>query len=167
MTALIHDGADFSAVWVDDLGLGDDAVPYALTEVGAVLASEHHTLEDVEAAVLVGVSRLTVRTWGQTGTVPAVEVDGVWLFDAIDIVAQLARRQARREPRVPAGPLLRQIELRGGDYALGVRIGSAEKKALERAREDGTLTVWAADWLTTQLLGLTPWEVWGEEYLTA
>lgn len=159
-----------TAGWVDDLGCGDEPVPFELTAAGAVLASRHRTLEDVEAATLVGVSRLTVRAWAQAGVVPAVELDGCWLFDAVDVLAYDARRHARRElsvPRVDARPLLRQIDLRGGDYALGVRIGSAEKRALERAREDGTLTVWMADRLAVQLLGLTAWEVWGEEYLTA
>jgi hypothetical protein len=62
--------------------------------------------------------------------------------------------------RLAAGPLLRQIALRGGDAACGVRAGSAEQKALERAREDGTLTLWAADRLAVRLLGLTIWDIW-------
>ena len=64
------------------------------------------------------------------------------------------------EPRVSATALLRQIALRGGDAACGVREGSAEQKALERAREDGVLTLWMADRLTVRLPGLTVWEIW-------
>lgn len=156
-------------VWVDDMGTGDQPVPFELTAAGAVLATRRTTLEDVEAAALVGVSRLTVRTWAQTGVVPAVDVDGTWLVDAGDVLAYAAARRTRRarEPRVPAGPLLRAIELRGGAARCGVRPNSPEEKALERARADGTLTVWAADRLAVRLLGLTAWELWGEEYLTA
>lgn len=155
-----------AAVWVDDLGVGEEPVPYVVTAAGAVLAGRHRTLEDVEAAALVGVSRLTVRSWALAEVVPAVLVDDVWLFDVGDVLAYDAARRARpgrREQRVPAEPLLRQVDLAGGDYALGVRIGSAEKRALERARHDGTLTLWAADQLAVRLLGMTPVELWGDD----
>jgi excisionase family DNA binding protein len=151
-------------------------VPFELTDVGRAVV-RYRTLTTAEAAAYVGVGRAAVWEQARVGRLPGVQVDGNWLFDLDDVEAYAARRRARLSgesprrqlpvPRVDAGPLLRQIELRGGDYALGVRIGSADKRALERAREDGTLTVWAADRLTVRLLGLTPWEVWGEEYASA
>lgn len=47
-----------------------------------------------------------------------------------------------------------------GDVACGVRPGSADARALERARADGTATVWMADRLAVQLLRLTIWDLW-------
>lgn len=61
---------------------------------------------------------------------------------------------------LPAGPLLRQIELHGGLAAVGVREHSAEERALSRAARDGWLTYAAADRLAVTLLGLTPWKIW-------
>ncbi len=66
----------------------------------------------------------------------------------------------RTAPRVPAGPLLRQIALRGGEAACGVRHRSAEQKSLERARLEGSITLWMADRLAVRLLGLTVWDLW-------
>ncbi len=60
--------------------------------------------------------------------------------------------------RVPAGPLLRQIELDRGDGRLVHRLGDAEQAAIERARHEGTLTIHAADQLAVRLLGLTLWD---------
>ena len=97
-----------------------------------------------------------------------MQVDGLWLFDRADLEAYVVRAASgaalqRRlpVPRVDTGPLLRQIEFRGGDSAVGVRDRIADKRALERARHDGTLTIWATDRLAVRLLGLTPLELWG------
>ncbi|KAA1426457.1 helix-turn-helix domain-containing protein [Nocardioides antri] len=61
--------------------------------------------------------------------------------------------------RVPAAPLLRQIEL----ASLAGRMASLdeqEQKAIERARHEGTLTIRAADQLAVRLLGLTLWDLY-------
>lgn len=78
-----------------------------------------------------------------------------------------AASRPSRSPRLDAQPLLRPIELAGGDYALGVRIGSAEKRALERARQRGWVTLAAADDLAVHVLRMCPREVWGGDYFTA
>lgn len=67
---------------------------------------------------------------------------------------------------LPSAPLLRQIELRGGPAACGVRQNSREQKALERAQRHGWLTVRAADELAVRLLGELPCELWGQDYWT-
>lgn len=69
--------------------------------------------------------------------------------------------------QVPAAPLLRFVMLRGGPAACGAREGTAAERALLRARRNGWLTIWAADELAVHLVGLTPVEIWGEEWLNA
>jgi hypothetical protein len=74
---------------------------------------------------------------------------------------------SRGAKRLDAGPLLRQIDLRGGAAELGIETFSAEFWALRKARDAGTVTVWQADKLAVRLLGLTPLELWGNDYLSA
>jgi hypothetical protein len=62
-------------------------------------------------------------------------------------------------PRLPAEPLLRQVELRGGLAEWGIPPGGAAEKALARARREGTVTIWTADRLAV-LLGMHPLELW-------
>lgn len=69
-----------------------------------------------------------------------------------------------RDRLLPADPLLRQVELAGGGYGLGIRKSSAEERTLLRARQRGYITEWQADRLCTRLLGLTPPELWGQTY---
>lgn len=111
-----------------------------------------------EAAMRLREGPAYVTSLAAWGAIDAVEVDGAWIFDGA------ALRAWERRQRLPARPLLRQIELRGGDYALGVRIGSAEKRALERARADGWVTESAGDHLAVHVLRMTPFEVWGPEF---
>ncbi|HSX68769.1 helix-turn-helix domain-containing protein [Nocardioides sp.] len=72
-----------------------------------------------------------------------------------------------RHPRVAAAPLLRLVIARGGPGACGARGGTAAEQALVRARRQGWLTIWAADELAVRLLGMSPLEVWGDEWLEA
>lgn len=61
--------------------------------------------------------------------------------------------------RLPAAPLLRLVDQRGAtppDDALA--------RALTRARREGTVTPYSGDHLAVRLLGLTAWEVWGDQY---
>ncbi len=62
---------------------------------------------------------------------------------------------------LPAEPLLRLVDSLGGPAACGVRKGSAEERALCRARASGRLTERAAERLVIGVLGLAPMEVWG------
>ena len=66
--------------------------------------------------------------------------------------------------RLPAEPLLRRVAARGGGAACGTKLDGAVEQALQRARREGTVTVYAADLLAVRLLNLTPWEVWGDDY---
>ena len=59
-----------------------------------------------------------------------------------------------------SGPSVRQILLRGGDAACGVRQGSAEQQALVRARQCGWLTEDAADKRACHVLAMSAWELW-------
>jgi excisionase family DNA binding protein len=151
----------------------DEPVPYVLTDAGQVIAGGYNTLTAQEAAALVRVHRSVIYDEAKYGELDGIRVDGhQWLFDRDTVLEYFAGRGARvsdgrPKPRVNAGPLLRQIQLRGGDAAVGVRQHSPEQKALGRAREDGTLTVWMADHLACQLLGMNPLELWGDEFLTA
>ena len=66
---------------------------------------------------------------------------------------------------VPAAPLLRAVELRGGAAACGAKRSPALERALERAQVSGRLTYRAADQLAIRLLGLHPMLVWGDDWL--
>lgn len=74
---------------------------------------------------------------------------------------------AAQRARVSAEPLLRLLAVRGGPAACGAGEGTAEEQALLRARRQGWVTIWAADELAVRLLGMTPLEVWGDEWLEA
>jgi excisionase family DNA binding protein len=138
-----------SAVWVDD-----EPIPYALTDAGRREAA--NTLTADVAARVACVSRDVVWRAARTGALEGVRAGREWLFARADVEAWAAGR------RLPAAPLLNAIDGAGGGAACGVRPGSAEQKALERARADGTLTIRAADRLAVRLLGITPWEMWPE-----
>lgn len=120
-----------------------------------------------EAARAAHLSRSSVTSLCRRGVIDAVQVDGWWLLDGASLTAWLERPtvvRRRGSRRLDAWPLLRQVELAGGRAACGVERNTAEDKALDRAAIEGTLTVRAADQLAVRLLGLTPWEVWGEAY---
>lgn len=147
----------------------EEPIPYALTD-RAWLAGKCQ-LTTAEAAVRAGVTRTYVQQLVLASELDAVKVDRYWLIDAESVDDWLARRQTvaaepgeHIHPRLPAAPLLRWVELLGGAAALGVEAKSAEEKALERAADEGSLTVWAADHLAVHALRMTPWEVWGEAY---
>ncbi|GEP38587.1 hypothetical protein NPS01_22500 [Nocardioides psychrotolerans] len=150
------------STWEDE-----QPIDYALTNAGWAAARTPVTLTISEAVAYAGRVKSRILELARTGRVEAVQVDGRWLIDGASLDAYLAqprrpgiRRRTAGPRRVSAEPLLRQIALRGGDAACGVEHGSAAQKALERAREDGTVTVWTADHLAVHLLGLTLWDLW-------
>ncbi len=67
--------------------------------------------------------------------------------------------------RIPAAPLLRQVELHGGRAHLGLNERTAASRAFDRARREGSLTLDAADQLAVLVLGMHPIEIWGDTYL--
>lgn len=69
----------------------------------------------------------------------------------------------RPYPLLPAQPLVALVEARGGvsELAGGAQ---ASRRSYTRAKKGGDLTVWQADVLAHALLGLHPWEVWGEAW---
>lgn len=138
-----------SGVWVDDL---DEHIPYVLTDVGWTAAGPS-TLTLTEASMSAGLATAYVAQLVRLGTVEGVEVDGQWLVDGASLATFMVGR-------VPAAPLLRQIILRGGDAACGVRQSSAEERALMRARSCGWLTEDAADKLACHILAMSAWELW-------
>lgn len=132
-----------------------------------------------EAARVAGVSLSAVRHAVRAGTLPAVRgADGLWRVEPADAQAygrQAAQRRARvaqrrREaseawsPRrvLPAEPLLRQVELRGGPAACGAGQGSAELEALRSAKLYGRVTPRAAEQFAAWL-GLSARELWSPE----
>jgi excisionase family DNA binding protein len=143
----------------------DEPVPYVLTDRGEVATRTLLTTD--EAAAVLGVTRCYVAELAFIGRIRGVKMDRRWLLDRDSLEGYLEdRRRRRREgmvAHVPAVPLLRQLELRGGWAACGVRYKSADHKALERARASGWLTVRMADELTCRLLGLTLVELWGRD----
>lgn len=148
----------------------DDEQPiaYELTEAGeaAVAAATGAvvTYTAAEAAKASGAGRDIICSLARRGLVDAVKVDGQWLIDGGSL-HEYWRRTTPGPPagpgqrRLPAAPLLRQIELAGGDDVIGVRQHTAEKRMLERARYEGTVTLWAADHMAVKL-GLTVWDLW-------
>jgi hypothetical protein len=76
--------------------------------------------------------------------------------------------------RLPIEPILRQLRLMGGPFVgltvAGYRSGTKARdrldKALERAIDDGHLTLKAADQICCQVLGLHPVLVYGEIWWT-
>lgn len=132
----------------------------------APLVSSHH------AATMLGITPKQVAVLARRGLLEGEKASGVWWIHRTSVEAYEANKAARRRAcndrvaakrvstRWPAGPLLRQIALRGGDAACGVRQGSAAQEALRLARKSGTLTPWMADRLAVGLLGLTVWDLW-------
>ena len=74
--------------------------------------------------------------------------------------------------RLPVAPILAQLRLRGGLYvaltaagfASGTRDRDRVEKAVERAAEEGSLTVAAADILCCTVLGVHPSLVYGDHW---
>lgn len=129
-----------------------------------------------EAARVAGVTLSAVKHAHRASRLPAVRrPDGVWAVERADAVAygrEAADRRARvaqrraearaaASPRrvLPAAPLLRQVELRGGPAACGARQDTAELEALRLARLYGRVTRRTGDQLAT-MLGLSVWDLW-------
>lgn len=128
------------------------------------------TLTASEAAVVGKVTNRQISALARTGQIDAVKVDGQWLIDGASLAAYRERRPHRllrggkpKQRRLPAAPLLRQIELAGGVTALRSQRRDADLALVERAAREGSLTVWTADHLAVSLLGLTLWELWPED----
>jgi len=86
--------------------------------------------------------------------------------------AELARKAAAATvealpTRLPAGPLMRLVEGRGGLYACLCRHrrNGGLERAYSVAARQGRRTWKAADRLAIELLGLHPLEVWGSAWL--
>ncbi|MBS42658.1 MAG: hypothetical protein CMH83_05720 [Nocardioides sp.] len=114
------------------------------------------------------------RTWHTTATAgdltgyqptTVLKADGPASCTAVS--ASLAAAPTPGHGELLAEPLLRLVALLGGEDALGVARGTAERRALERARSRGVVTWWGADRLAVTVLGMTPWEVWGEAWSAA
>jgi hypothetical protein len=129
-----------------------------------------------EAARMAGVTVSAVKHAHRAGRLSAHRgPDGVWLVDRAEAEAygrQAAERRARvamhrtearaaASPRrvLPAEPLLRQVELRGGPKACGAEQDTAELEALRLAKLYGRVTRRAGDQLAA-MLGLTMWDLW-------
>ena len=146
---------------------GSDApIGYQLTDAGR--AATHDTLTAQEAGALLGVGRNMVTVLASRGRVRGVKVSGSWFLDRRSVEAFRdgpRRRQGAPAPSLPVGPLLRQVELRGGPDACGAWRGSAEEQALRRAAVDGRVTYDQMDVLAVRLLGMHPIELWGDAWL--
>lgn len=68
--------------------------------------------------------------------------------------------------KLPSEPLIRQVERRGGigSFYMPKEAEAALRRAYYRARDNGWLTIGAADTLSIALLGLHPALVWGSEF---
>lgn len=132
------------------------------------------TLGVVEAAQVAGMTVSGIKHAIRAGRLSPERDDGNVRL-ALEEVEALGRLAAERRARITqraeaaraavsprrtlsAAPLLRQIEVRGGAAACGIRKGG-DQEALRRARLYGRLTPRAADRLA-QRLGLTPWDLW-------
>ncbi|MEP7738313.1 hypothetical protein ABKW28_11720 [Nocardioides sp. 31GB23] len=145
----------------------DTPVPYTLSDAGWGVG--RRLVTSAEAAVLAGVTRGRINMLADGGHLEGMLVNRRWLLDRSSVEAYAVwrvqqRLRARRPRRLPAEPLLSLLTAAGGVRAVGAARGSAAEKAIQRARRDGTVTYRAADQLTVELLGLTPWEVWGSAY---
>ena len=130
-------------------------------------------LDSFEAARLLDVCPGHVVHLAREGKIRAERVGRSYVIDrgsAEAYAEQRDRRKASMRPTpprpappdaLPATPLLRVVDRRGGRRAVGVARKSAEERTLQRAARDGWVSQQMADRLATQLLGLTPWEVWG------
>lgn len=128
------------------------------------------TLTAGEAALAAQVTATQISALARSGRVEAIKVDGQWLIDGASLAAYRERRPYRlhrggkpKQRRLPAAPLLRQIELAGGVTALRSQRRDADLALVERAAREGSLTVWTADHLAVSLLGLTLWELWPDD----
>ena len=153
--------------------LVDEAVPYVLTELGEWTTSGWVTT--AEAASMLELSLTTTAALAARGVIVGRKVGNSWLLKREGVEVYLRERRGRRGPprgvrrpvrqplpHVSAEPLVSLVEARGGLRACGAAPGSAEEAAFYRARRDGWLTEGAADRLAVRLLGMTPWEVWGD-----
>lgn len=147
--------------------------PYELTENGWVAAGAPVagpvTLTAGEAAEVAQVTQRQISQLARRGTLEAVKVDGQWLVDGASLAAYRSQRPytpcpgGPKQRRLPAAPLIRQVELAGGVAAVGSGRADADRALLERAVREGSLTLWAADHLAVTLLGLTLWDLWPDE----
>lgn len=154
----------------------EEPVPYVLTELGDWVTGTEW-IETVEASEILRMPRGSIGDLALRGHIVGRKVGHCWLLEleSVELYARDRRGRMGRPPGsrrrvrtpaieyVPAEPLLRLIASRGGPRACGIAQGSAEERALDRARRSGRLTDRAADQLCVRVLGLTPWEVWGEE----
>ena len=76
-------------------------------------------------------------------------------------VTLTATRAPRCEPGLPFEPLRSRIEARLGPHGVLVSLGDADRQAYYRAARSGVITVWAADRLCVDVLGLHPAAVYG------
>lgn len=83
--------------------------------------------------------------------------------------ALLAEEPVPKRDRLPVGPLVAWIAVRGGFAACAERQPHLNRVRLERALlrgvAAGVLTQRAADVLAIELLGLHPMLVWGDDWL--
>jgi hypothetical protein len=151
----------------------DEPVPYVLTELGNW--ATRGWIDTAEAAEILQLSVTTTAALAARGLVAGRKVGQSWLLERAGVEVYLRERRGRRGPprgsrrpprqpvpRVDAEPLVALVEARGGLRACGAVPGSAEEAAFYRASRDWWLTEGAADRLAVRLLGMTPWEVWGD-----
>lgn len=67
----------------------------------------------------------------------------------------------RAQPCLPFEPLRASIEARLGPLGVLVSLGDVSRQAYYRAARSGIITVWAADRLCVDVLGLHPAAVYG------
>lgn len=126
---------------------------------------ESRLLTAAEAAAEFDVRRERLIQAARRGSIEGFKLGrGMWLLEEASVAAWLPDRSVDlalpADLRLPAGPLLRLVDARGGAAACGVRAHSAEERALLRARRSGTLTPRAADQLAVRVLGLVPGTIW-------
>jgi hypothetical protein len=122
-------------------------------------AVPHEGLTNAEARRLLRVSSWQVNHLARHGRIRGRKVAEYWVLDRASVLAYNERRR-RAELRLPAEPLLRQVQLRGGRAACGIVPGSSTARALDQAQASGQLSAEAADDLAVHVLGLTVWDLW-------
>lgn len=65
-----------------------------------------------------------------------------------------------RIPQLPAAPLVRVVERRGGIIEFCPT--DAQRRAYARAKNSGRITVFKADELAHLVAGGHPWEIWAD-----
>jgi hypothetical protein len=153
----------------------DAAAPYVLTKLAevalAVADGRPVTLTTTEAARALMSTSKYVGALARQGALDAVKVDEYWLIDGASVLAYDAAHPRPRDVEdpdegnllrrwLPAAPLLRQFDLAQYEGRLVHRLGLGEQRAIERARQEGALTINAADHLAVKLLGLTLWDLY-------